>query len=84
MPLDEPCLSLLMTWNNCAGKDKSFLTIANCLRKIDHEKLAEWLSDTVFTQLSMELNKSFLQNPTTQKDTGTASSRPQKILSKLK
>jgi len=71
-----------MTWNSSAGKEKSFLTIANCLRKIGHEKLAEWLSDTVFTQLSMELNNSFLQNITTQKNTVTFTSRSQKIMRK--
>ncbi|XP_050055085.1 uncharacterized protein LOC114126299 [Aphis gossypii] len=80
LPLDETCLSLLMTWNNSAGKEKNFLSIADCLRKINHEKLAEWLSDTVFTQLSMELNDSFLQNTTTQRNTVTVSSRPRKIL----
>lgn len=80
MPLDETCLSLLMTWNNSAGKEKNFLSIADCLRKINHEKLAEWLSDTVFTQLSMELNDSFLQNTTTQRNTVKVSSRPRKIL----
>jgi len=80
LPLDETCLSLLMTWNNSAGKEKSFISIANCLRKIDHEKLAEWLSDTVFTQLSMELKNSFLQNSTTQRNIARVSSRSQKIL----
>jgi len=80
LPIDETCLSLLMTWNNSAGKEKSFLSIANCLRKIDHEKLAEWLSDTVFTQLSMELSNSFLQNTTLQRNTATVSSRSQKVL----
>lgn len=79
LPLDETCLSLLITWNNSAGKEKSFLSIANCLRKIGHQKLAEWLSDTVFSQLSMELNNSFLQNTTTQRNTATISSRSQKI-----
>ncbi|KAF0768426.1 adhesive plaque matrix protein, partial [Aphis craccivora] len=52
LPLDETCLSLLVTWNNSAGKEKNFLNIADCLRKINHKKLAEWLSDTVFTQLT--------------------------------
>ncbi|KAL5244160.1 hypothetical protein ACI65C_011570 [Semiaphis heraclei] len=80
LPIDKTCLSLLMTWNNSAGKEKSFLSIANCLRKIKHEKLAEWLSDTVFTQLSMELSNSFLQNTTLQRNTATVSSRSRKVL----
>lgn len=85
LPSDEPCLSLLMTWNKSVGKEKSFFTITDCLRKIGNEKLADWLSDTVFTQLSMELKNDFLQN-TTKKNTPTAStSQPfQKIQPILK
>lgn len=69
LPLDEPCLSLLTTWNDSAGKEKSFLNVADCLRTIGREKLAEWLSDTVFTHLSVELNKCFLLNGTPETST---------------
>lgn len=79
LPSDEPCLSLLMTWNKSVGKGKSFLTITDCLRKIDNEKLAEWLSDTVFTQLSMELKNDFLENTTKINNPITPSPRPLQI-----
>lgn len=64
LPSDEPCLSLLMIWNNSTGKDKSFVFVADCLRKIGRETLAEWLSNTYFTKLSIELQNNFLQNTT--------------------
>ncbi|VVC39600.1 Death domain,Death-like domain [Cinara cedri] len=60
LPTDEPCLSLLTTWNDSAGKEKSFIAVTDGLRKIGREKLAEWLSDTIFTQLSVELDNYFL------------------------
>lgn len=64
LPATESCLSLLTTWNNGDGKEKSFLSVADGLRKIGRDKLADWLSDTVFTQLSMEMNSCFLRNTT--------------------
>lgn len=69
LPSDEPCLSLLTTWNDSAGKEKSFISVAECLKKIGRNKLAEWLSNTVFTQLSMELNNCFLCNNSLQRTT---------------
>lgn len=85
LPIDESCLSLMMTWNNSDGKEKSFLTVSDGLRKIGRDKLCEWLSDTVFTQLSMELNHCFLQN-TTQitNNLVTAVPRSRKMYSKFK
>lgn len=64
LPVTESCLSLLTTWSNSDGKDKSFLSVADSLRKIERKKLADWLSDTVFTQLSMEMKSCFLENDT--------------------
>lgn len=74
-----------MTWNISAGKDKSFLVITESLRKTDHEKLAEWLSDAVFTQLTMELNSCFIRNTTTpQANTTAIPNKSQKMQPKLK
>jgi hypothetical protein len=67
-------------WNKSVGEEKSFITITDSLRKIGDEKLAEWLSDTVFTQLSMELKNDFLLNITKKNTPATSSPRPfQKI-----
>lgn len=69
-----------MTWNISAGREKNFLTITDSLRKIHHEKLAEWLSDAVFTQLTMELKSCFIQSTTTpQANTTTIRNKLQKI-----
>jgi len=64
LPSDEPCLSLLTTWNDSVGKEKNFLNVADSLNKVGNKKLAEWLSDTIFTKLSMDLNDCILQNTT--------------------
>lgn len=62
--MNEPCLSLLTTWNDSDGEEKNFLNVADSLKKIGKQKLAEWLSDTVFTKLSMDLKECFLQSTT--------------------
>lgn len=91
LPRDVTCLSLLMTWENGAGKGQSHHNVANCLKKVNHAKLAEWLSNTVFEQLAQQLDESFLKSSTvTEKistvptTTNTLTVPQQETLSKFK
>ncbi|XP_069685076.1 uncharacterized protein [Periplaneta americana] len=65
IPDDVSCLKLLVHWNSQAGEGKgeTHLLLARRLDQLGHEKLAEWLSKTVFHQLGRDLNRTLLSDP---------------------
>lgn len=77
-----------MTWNNGVGNDKNFLDVADGLKKIGRQTLADWLSETVFTKFSIELENSFLRDTATRIEhavaTTTIRSRARNVSSNFK
>jgi hypothetical protein len=65
IPNDISCLKLLLHWNSKPGegKGKSHVILVRRLKQLGHDKLAEWLSGTVFHQLGEELNKNLFLDP---------------------
>jgi hypothetical protein len=63
---DVPCIKLLVKWNNgknsWEGKGKTHEDIARRLRQIGRKDLADWLGNTVFHKLAMEVEH-VLENP---------------------
>lgn len=60
LPKDVPCIELLLHWNSTPkeGKGKAHIEVTHRLNQIGREDLAEWLSKTVFHQLSKNLKES--------------------------
>jgi hypothetical protein len=65
LPEDISCLKLLLHWNSQPGegKGKSHVLLVRRMKQLGHDKLAEWLSGTVFRQLGDDLNRTLFMDP---------------------
>ncbi|KAJ8897357.1 hypothetical protein PR048_002703 [Dryococelus australis] len=65
VPLDMPCLALLLHWSSTAGQGKGATheMLSHRLRQLKHDDLAEWLSGNVFHQLAIDLDYNMKHDP---------------------
>lgn len=54
-----------MHWNSSPneGDVQSHSILSHRLNQLNHEDLAEWLSNTVFKEMDREINETLLENP---------------------
>ena len=62
---DVSCLNLLLHWNSSPneGNVQSHTILSHRLNQLNHQDLAEWLSNTVFKEMDKEINETLLENP---------------------
>ncbi|GBP42384.1 hypothetical protein EVAR_30017_1 [Eumeta japonica] len=67
VPLDVPCINLLLQWNSgkekWEGYGKGHEEVAHRLRQLGKRDLADWLGKTVFDDLAKDVNDTLLNSP---------------------